>query len=274
MFAENALLVSLNISQATFRKLDKQATMEVATSHGVQSNVGSYNKSTLPGAVALEMIKKATGNARTYFYKQTLPWAMDGAGILPNKNYLSFTSELRVLKGEWENAVSQFLKDYPTLKASAQQQLNGLYNEKDYPSDPSKLFKFEISFMPIPQQQDFRIELATEEKAKFEATLHDAEKEAQRELYQRMFEVVSKAASTLRNPDGIFRDTLVDNAKELCELMPRLNFNDDPELEAIRAEIESVLANKEPEALRALPSVRKDTVEGLDNILNRMAGYI
>lgn len=274
MFADNALLVSLNISQWTARKLDKDVTKEVATSHGVLASVGNYNKSVLPGAVALENIKKATGAARTYFYKQTLPWCLDGAGILANKNYMTFMQEFREHKDNWNQAVEQFLREYPVLKANAQQQLNGLYNEKDYPQDPSHLFKFDISFMPIPQSNDFRIELAAEEKAKFEATLKNAEVDASKELYKRLYEVANKAATTLRNPDATFKDTLVGNALELCELLPRMNFAEDANLEALRLELVDVLASKKPESLRVLPSVRSETVAGLDKIMSQMSGYM
>jgi hypothetical protein len=272
MFADNALLVSLNISQWTARKLDKGATKEVAATHGVNSSVGNYNKAILPGATALDNIKKATGAARTYYYKATLPWAMEGAGILPNKNYIQFTTDMRQLKADWEHAVEQFLCEYQTLKANAQQQLNGLYNESDYPADPSSLFKFDISFMPVPQSSDFRITLASEELAKFEGQLVSAEQDAIKEIWKRMYEVASKAVERLRDPDGVFRDSLVDNAKELCDMLPRLNFNDDPEMSAMCYEIEQSLALKSPEALRTIPTTRKETVESLEAVMSKMAG--
>lgn len=274
MLANNALLVTLSVSVWTARKQDKQATREVAINHGVAAGVGTYNKSVLPGAAELDHIKKCTGAARTFFYKNTLPWSTQGAAVLPNKNYLWFTQEMRALKQEWEQAVQAFLQVYPTLKANAKAQLNGLYNEADYPADPAKLFKFEINFLPVPQEGDFRIELAKEEMEAFKANVLNSEREANADLWKRLYEVAHHAAERLRDPDAVFRDTLVENAVELCSMLPRLNFNDDPDLEAMRVAVEKALCDKAPEALRQLPSVRKATVNDLDAILEKMSGYI
>lgn len=274
MLANNALLVTLNVSQWTARKQDKQATKEVAMAHNLSKDVGAYHKSVLPGATELEHIKKCTGAARTFYYKNTLPWTVQGAAILPNKNYFWFTQEMRALKSEWEQAVQDFLTVYPTLKANAQQQLNGLYNEADYPQDPSKLFKFDIGFSPVPQDGDFRIELAEDEMEKFRNDVLSAEREANQDLWKRLYDVVHHAADRLRDPDAVFRDTLVENAVDLCEMLPRLNFNDDPALEEMRLAVEKSLCNKAPEALRQLPSVRANTTKELDDILAKMTGYM
>lgn len=274
MLANNALLVTLSVSSWSGRKQDKQATKEVAINHGVATGVGAYHKSVLPGAAELEHIKKCTGAARTFFYKNTLPWSTAGAAILPNKNYLWFTQEIRAIKTEWEQAVRDFIAVYPTLKANAQSQLNGLYNEADYPTDPSKLFSFEIGFLPVPQEGDFRIQLADEEMEKFKATVLNAERDANKDLWQRLYEVVEHAATRLRDPDAVFRDTLVENAVELCGMLPRLNFNDDPALEEMRSAVESALCSKAPDMLRQVPEVRESTVDSLDDILAKMGSYM
>lgn len=274
MFAENALLVSLNVSQWTARKMDKSATKEVAIAHGVNASVGAYHKSMLPGAASLKLIQECTGNARTFAYRNTLPWGMQGTRILPNKNYLNFTTEVRALKQEWEAAVNEFVRDYPTLRSEAQSQLNGLFNAADYPDDVRKLFSFDITFMPVPQEGDFRIQLASEEMDKFKAQIVAAESEANSDLWTRLYEVVEKAAVTLRNPSGVFRDTLVENAVDLCAMLPRLNFNDDPSLEAMRKEVEATLCSKAPEALRQLPSIREKTATDLERIMSKMQGYM
>ena len=41
----------------------------------------------------------------------------------------------------------------------------------------------------------------------------------------------------MADPKKVFRDSLVENARELCELLPKLNMTDDPNLEAIRKEL-------------------------------------
>ena len=80
-------------------------------------------------------------------------------------------------------------------------------------------------------------------------------------------------AEKLADPKAIFRDTLVDNTKELCALLPRLNFMDDPNLEALRLQVEGALI-KHPEALRNDPDLRRDTAVEAKQIMDKMSVFM
>ena len=45
-------------------------------------------------------------------------------------------------------------------------------------------------------------------------------------------------AEKLADPKAVFRDTLVENTKEVCSILSRLNFADDPDLETMRQQVE------------------------------------
>jgi hypothetical protein len=66
---------------------------------------------------------------------------------------------------------------------------------------------------------------------------------------------------------------MIDNARDLCELLPRLNFADDPRLEAMRQEIESKLL-KNPEILRLHPEIRRDTAADAKAIMDKMSALM
>jgi hypothetical protein len=63
---------------------------------------------------------------------------------------------------------------------------------------------------------------------------------------------------------------MVENAKELCALLPRLNFADDPDLEAMRQEVETKLISHHPDALRNDPILRSNTAVAANDISRRM----
>jgi hypothetical protein len=84
-------------------------------------------------------------------------------------------------------------------------------------------------------------------------------------------------ADTLSIPDKIFRDSLVTNVRELCDILPALNIANDPALTDLTADIEDRLASLSPSALRTQPSTREsaalDAAALLDSITQRLSSY-
>jgi phosphoenolpyruvate carboxylase len=81
-------------------------------------------------------------------------------------------------------------------------------------------------------------------------------------------------ADKLADPTGIFRDSMVENAREICAMLPRLNFTDDANLEAMRQEVESKIAKYHPDALRQDPVLRRDTAAEAKAIMDKMSVFM
>ena len=275
---DRALLVQLSVSQWTARKYDKKVTQEVASANGVASGVGRYNKSLLPMNDMLDNVHKKTTHIRTKFYENTLPWGIEGTMMLPTANYLRFMTDFRKEKSEWELLVNRFIWDYPKLKADAQRILGSLYNEADYPTvDELKLkFKMDMAIFPVPAT-DFRVQIASDELTRIqqdvEARVKSAQSTAMNEAWNRLYERVKNMAEKLADPSAIFRDSLVENTRELCALLPRLNFADDPHLEQMRQDVEASLL-KHPEALRNDLDLRRDTADEAKAIMDKMKSFM
>lgn len=273
--SDRALLVSLRVGSWAGRKLDKRVTRDVAQSNGVSSSVGRYNKSLLPNCGLLDTIHSKDGLIRTKFYDNTLPWGLEGTFILPTSNYLGFMTDFRKERAERDALVDTFVDEYPALKAQAQQALGPLYLDADYPAPSAmrKKFYMELDVMPVPST-DFRVQIGSEELERIQQSVEQRVKEAQviamKDLWNRVYEKVSHISEKLADPKAIFRDSMIDNARELCDLLPRLNFTDDPHLEALRQEIESKLL-KNPNALRLHPEVRRDTAAEAKAIMDKMS---
>ena len=275
---DKALLVSLNIGGWAGRKLDKRVTKDVAVANGVASSVGRYNKSLLPGCSLLDDIHSKAGLIRTEFYDNTLPWSMEGTFILPTSNYLGFMTKFRRNKTDWMTLVNQFADEYPVFQMRAQQALGPLYCAGDYPTQESIASKFymDINVMPMPSA-DFRVQLSADEVAKIRLQVEEQVKSAQtaamKDLWGRVYDKVKHIAEKCADPKAIFRDSMIDNARDLCELLPRLNFADDPQLEAMRHEIEAKLL-KNPDILRLHPEVRRDTAAEAKAIMDKMSAIM
>ena len=275
---DRALLVQLNVSQWTARKYDKKATKEVIVSHGTTAAAGRFNKALLPMSDLLENIHKKTTHIRTKYYDNTLPWGMDGTMMLPTANYLRFMSEFRKEKGEWEVLVQEFYDDYEQDMLDAQRILGSLYNAADYPSraDLRVKFSMDMAVFPVPNS-DFRVAIGSEELSRIqqdvERRVKEAEQAALKDVWNRLYERVKHMAEKLADPKAIFRDSMLENTREICALLPRLNFSDDPNLEAMRQQVEASLI-KHPEALRNDPDLRRDTAAEAKAIMDKMGAFM
>ena len=278
--SDKALLVHLGVSQWVAKKLDKQASEEVARANGAVKDAGRYNKSLLPTCDTLDRIKSKTSEIRKKFYKNTLPWGIEGTFILPSANYLSFMTDFRNEKAEWERLTEEFFMDYHQSVADAQRLLGSLHNPVEYPTleELRRKFRMELSILPVPTAGDFRVELADEEyssiQSEIEQRVADSSKAAMSEVWQRLYDKVEWLAERLSDPKNAFHDGTYQDAKDLCGMLTRLNFTDDPDLESMRREVEQKLVNHHPDALRNDPDLRNDTFDEAKVIMDKMSVFM
>lgn len=273
-----AMLVSLSISQWSARKLDKRETEEVARRHGTATEVARVNKSLLPFAGPLDAIHKKTGEIRNMFYSMSLPWR-HGVQIIKADAYMPFVTTMRREIATWRQLVDTFVQQYPQLREDAKLLLNGLYREEDYP-DPSRIagmFAIDVAFSPVPDAEDWRVSLGDDEIERLRSEITDqvqaASGHAMREAWRRIYEVVERTHERLKHPDNIFRDSLVENAADLCRVLPGLNITDDPNLESMRQRLEGSLCVRTPEQLRTDLTARQQVADEMADILAKMGAF-
>ena len=262
LLASQALLVKLTISLWGAQRGDRKATETVASTHKTTGDAGRFMKLLVPKA-ALDPVSRAASRARQRHYQLTLPWADEGWHILSVAAHQRYVQELSVLHGEFETAIAGFIAGYPAAKAQARQLLGDLFDDTDYPSaaELRTCFSLSFRFKPVPIGNDFRVNLPERELARIKAELTaDAEaasRIAMGDLYGRLAGVVSAMAERLRDPEAVFRDSLVTNIRRLCEIVDELNFTGDRTLRQLAADVGSSLAPLDPEQLRIDPKARK-----------------
>ncbi len=216
---------------------------------------------------------------REKFAKNTLPWGVDGTRILPSANYLQFMQDFRKEKSEWQSLVNTFLDNYEYLVAEAKRWLGDLYDEKDYPSKESIIGKFsmDMGIFPVPSN-DFRVELSSDELTRIqedlESRMTSIQQEAMNDCWHRLYKHVEHITEKLSDPKNIFRDSMIENARETCDLLTRLNISEDPNLEAMRQAVERKLLDHHPDTLRNDLDVRQDTAEEARKIMDAMSVFM
>lgn len=271
-----AMLVKLSISQWTARKHDKQADHAVESAFATK-DAGRFNK-VLIAREAVKAVEKTASAARTWHYDNTLPWTDEGYRILPAANWATYSEKVRELRADFERAVETFTSAYPDLVTEARIRLNGLFQEADYPASTEvrRKFAFSADILPLPIGGDFRVNLNNDDVARLQADItartKDALEEAHADLYRRLANVISHMADKLTDPKAIFRDSLVENVRELVELLPRLDLKGDAQLDALRRQAEEKLCRLNPDVLRNNKPLREETAKSAKAILDVMSG--
>jgi hypothetical protein len=278
--SERAMLASLNIRRWQAALTDKKITVEVATNHAVNATrAGKYRKNAIDTkAPSFEAVVSTASELRNKHYFYTLPWSQDGARILPASIFEDYSGEMRMLRGAFERAVRGFVEDFPSLKVAAKQELNGMYNEADYPTNIGAKFGVDIVFMPLPDAQDFRATLAehavVEIKEGIQAELQKTMESAMRDPYERLYTHISRMVERLSDKDAVFRDTLVTGLADLCAILPGLNLTRDERLEDLRKRAEKMIAHVDPKDLREVPSVRQSVARQAAEIQSMMSSFM
>jgi hypothetical protein len=269
--SNRAMLSTLSISVWTARKLDRKVTNEVNADHGATQDAGRYNKLLLNKA-ALADITRIANEARGLHYHFTLPWIDAGPRIIAAPLFMDYRAKLRKLENEFFAVLSRFVASYPDFIAARQVELNGLFNPADYPA-PSRIaeyFAFTVNVLPLPDVQDFRIDLPADIeqdlRRDIEKSLVDASQLALKEAAERIREVVGhladkltayKPASDTSKAEGIFRDSLIENAKELAAILPGLNIAQDGRIDTAAQRLVAALAGLDAGQLRDDAAARR-----------------
>lgn len=285
--SETAMLAKLSVSCWSGRKYDAKATEEVEANHNAK-DAGRFNK-LLVRKAAIAKVNNAATALRRKHYELTLPWRDEGSRILTAKGFVRYSDEIRKLRGEYEQAAEEFCREYSDLIDEARENLNGLFRESDYPAVEHIRRKFdcEVDFSPLPTSGDFRVNLADDVraaiKADIEAKSDQTVRDAMRDVWSRLYNVVHTMARGLdrfgKVEDGnskanTFRNSLVDNVRDLCGLLPALNLTDDPRLESMRQQVEAGLCSAPADVLRENRHEREKTRAEANAILDSLAAVM
>lgn len=290
ILSEKAVLASLSISRWTARRFDKKVTNQIHRQHGAASDVGRYTKR-LIAVKAMADIESAVTAARNYHYEHTQPWFDQGARLLPSALYLEFARKMQEFRQQFESAADEFQSDYPNLVSDARLRLNGMFDERDYPSQREirRRFEFDVAILPCPDTtaNDFRIALSNEHaediRRDIERRMENALHRAEEDTAARILDVVGHMADRLssykpkkgtKKAEGIFHDSLVENVRDLAKLLPAFNLANDPKLAKITAQIEHQLCKHDAEALRDDPAMRKIVAASADDILASVKAFM
>jgi hypothetical protein len=224
---------------------DKAVTNEVCARKRADSTAGRWSNTIWP-ADAIAPIQQIDGKIRKYVAAKTLPWIDDGRRLLPSTLLQEVTDRIRQFKYEREACVADFLGNYHVHVDHMRTLRGDLFRDTDYPPIPklADKFGFTFGFEPVPHQDDFRLNLAADQRKEMEdsvrAALGQAEAIARRELVNRILEPLRHMAFTLsKSEPGKIYDSLLANVLTIADAIPDFNVTNDPRLDEIHDKIKA-----------------------------------
>jgi hypothetical protein len=162
--------------------------------------------------------------------------------------------------------------------------LGDLFDRDEYP-DAEKVrtkFGFNYYFTPVPMAGDFRVDTneaaLAELKQHYEQQYNSRLEKAMRDVWQRMHDCLTHMKDRLTDEvvDGdakkkIFRDSLIENAMELIDMMPALNLTNDPKLTQASNDLRKALVGMDVKELRDNKTARESVRMDVEEILSKFS---
>ena len=276
--SSSAMLVELNISTWTGRKLDKIVSAEIDARKQTTTRAGNYNKKLFADEPTFDAISKFAGNARTFHYHATMPWSDSGLRLLTTAMYFEYHKMISQMEMDFSGLVEDFIKDYQNMVLRAEHKLGDMFDVLDYP-DPDSLrdkFRFSVKFSPVPDVGDWRVDIGNDAQQVLKesyASAYTANLEsAYQDVWTRTHEALVNMSNKLSgNQKQIFRDTLVTNVKEMIDLLDKFNITGDTNMKQAKVKIENALLGVTPDALREDDEFRLDTKSKVDELLKEFS---
>lgn len=284
--SQKAMLATLRMSALQATKYDKQASDEVTDTHQADRDAVRVYKRLIKKEDLAE-INAILNQAHTEFHRATLPWGDKGTRICPAAKYFELSQKINALKTELKTvAVPNFLPRYTAIIQEALRTLGTLGKPEDFipAAELPNRWTIEIRFLPLPNVNDWRVEIGDEElaRAKTEAAeeITRTIRDTVASLYARLIGSVQSCKGlayvvhTLGTKDKIFRDSLIENIADLCQIARELNITGDPDLEAMVTKVEIQIASLNPKDIREDETLREDAAKRAQQIVDQMSAFM
>ena len=276
----SAMLVDVSVSVWTGRKKDRKASDDVTQANFAASGVASVHKKLMADCQELVAIQKFVANGRNRHSAMTMPWSDTGLRLLPTTQYFKYHQAMTEMQDEFHRLVNTFLQGYEWEITQASAKLGDLFNRDEYPSIDSlrNKFGFRLSYIPLPDAGDFRIDIgneATEQVKDHYQSYYSAQlNNAMNDVWQRTHKALSAMSERLdytpSEDKKVFRDTLVTNVLDMVELLNVCNVSGDSQMNAARMKLEDALRGVNADALREDAHLRSETKRTVDEVIKSL----
>ena len=267
-----AMIVDFNASVWTARKKDNKASEDVNNMNAADKGVANVTKNLLGECDELRAVQKFAANVRNIHYSMTMPWSDNGSRLLTTQQYFKYNEVMTDLQQEFYRLVGELLDVYEWRVIKAQDKLGTMFNRDEYPTRDSlqDKFGFRVSYVPLPDAGDFRIDIGNEAmtqiKSQYESHYTQAIQTAMNDIWHKLHDNLTTLVRQLDvNEEGKgnrLYDSVFDRAIELTEMLGTCNVTGDSQMEAMKRQLEQafhVSFGLNLDQIKRSPTLREDT---------------
>ena len=264
-----AMVVDFNASVWTARKKDNKASEDVNNMNAADKGVANVTKNLLGECDELRAVQKFAANVRNIHYSMTMPWSDNGSRLLTTQQYFKYNEVMTDLQQEFYRLVGELLDVYEWRVIKAQDKLGTMFNRDEYPTRDSlqDKFGFRVSYVPLPDAGDFRIDIGNEAmtqiKSQYESHYTQAIKTAMNDIWHKLHDNLTTLVRQLdvneKGKGNRLYDSVFDRAIELTEMLGTCNVTGDSQMEAMRRQLEQALHGLNLDQIKRSPTLREGT---------------
>lgn len=229
----------------------------------------------------LRNIGKCQADLRTWHYDHSVPWDESGYRMTHNSCLTELDDLYNKAQVEMSALVSTFLDNYERDLPSQKIKLGQLYDMVRFPRREHfrDRFKIERMELPVPSPgEDPRAGWSDDQKKEYQLHVEEQQRMSingaliniASRISDEVGHVYEKTSGYTGAKRGAFRDSTIENCQRLADLIPALNINNDPTIEAIRVAINDKVCKYKPDEIRKdkgkLDEVRAASADILERI--------
>ncbi len=276
--AKAAMLVSVNVVNGGLlgERRDDQASALVTNTYQTADRRTKASKYLIDRQhKSVKRVIAASQRVREVVYKYTFPWGDDKVRGLTVKLADEFKVKLDTAIAERQEAIEDYIFNFPALVAASERELGPLFDRSQYP-DTSRvrdLFKLKVTYWPMPESGHFVADVSAETaktaKADIEREIEERLIDATYDMVKRAKEVVAAFVDKLESfevkeetdpkrkakhgnlkSDTIFRDSLVSNIQTTANLVERMNVTGNAQIKKVVKDLMRLVAMADVDHIR------------------------
>lgn len=271
-----ALLMKCTIGTWDGTIKDNKALKDYLAQHKMSDDAGSMTKHLIAKS-ALKAITDEVNTIRNYHRSMTMPWNLDGVGLLLNERLLDYMAGIRELKQSFDVAVQNFLTHYDVYISDARLRLGDCFQQNEFPSKEYLATRFyvDISPLPIPTSEHLLTDLTDSglDKSMIDKAVEDAQDKAMQRMWVSLYTRLRHFSNALEE-GKTFKRTTIEKLDEHVNRLREFNFYADKKFESFMKFIEINITSNNADDIRKNKDVRSAVQKALAEALIACKPYI
>ncbi len=252
---------------------------ELIASHGITNAKKLTTRMDAFNNRELKDLGNVHARLRKELEKIMLPWDERGFKIVSNSRIPQVEKLVSDAQLEGEDKLDIFIKSFAEHVDNDRVICGTAFREKDYPTEAvlraKHSIEVDIALVPDPEQ-DVRAGWTNEMRVRHKKQILKQEKEkvsramldAASRIQEHIKKIVNRVEGYTGKKDGSYKDSLIQNVRDMASMIQEFNLTNDPAMEAVYQKIVHDICTLDPKAMRGDKDLSNKAVENAKDILD------